>query len=154
MSNRRFYGPKGEYRGHSTSSLNWGPLIALVGGLWGLDWLAKWCRGFLYSAHPQPYQIIADFYRVLAATTGDLASAFLHLDPTPYRNLNGLILLAITISVAVGMIYGLGAVASRIGIRKRRFGGYIAFVIALPAIVGISWWTVIALVRWLFARTA
>jgi hypothetical protein len=153
MSDRYFYGPDGEYRGRSTSGgANWAPLVMLVAGLWGLELLAKWCRGFLYSPHPQPYQIIADIYRVLFEMAGDVGGAFVHLNPTPYHNLNGVILLVLTAVVAIGILYLVGAAAERLRMRKRRLASLVGLVVAFPALVGLSWWTIVALFHWLFAK--
>lgn len=153
MSDRYFYNADDEYTGRSTSGgTNWAPLIMLVAGLWGLDLLAKWCRGFLYSPHPQPYQIIADVYRVLFEMAGGVGGAFVHLNSTPYHNLNGVILLALTIMMAIGILHLLGLAAGRLRMRKRRLASLIGLVFAFPALVGLSWWTIVALFHWLFAK--
>jgi hypothetical protein len=152
MSDRRYYDADGDYRGYSTSGTNYGPLIAIVAGLWGLNLLAKWCDGFLHSPHAQPYQAIASFYGLILALAKRLCAAFLDLNPTPYHNLNGVILLALAVGFAIALLYAVGETARRLGIRTRNLAGLIALSFCAPALVGLSWWSLVAIVHWLLAK--
>ena len=132
----------------------WGLLIggAIVIGVFAA--IVGAIRSFLAMSHDQPYEAVAMFYRAILGAAGGLASWYTHLAPTPYPNLNFVILLTVAIGVAFGCHYGLRVVAERIDTEPKKILKMVSLVFAAPGLFGASWWLVVHLVEWLFAAKA
>lgn len=152
MSDRHFYGPDGEYRGRSTAASGGGALVLLGFGLWAIYAISRWTKDFLYGVHDQPYQFVADFYRILAEVTSSVGGWFIRLTPTPFGNLNGVILIGVAAAIVVGLYYAVREAARRLDVSPSRLLKLVGLALAAPALAGLSWWTLIAVIHWLFTK--
>lgn len=131
-----------------------GPIFGLVFCLSVIITLVKVAAAFITNPHAQPYQFVADFYRVILGAAGQVATWFVHLKPSPYGNLNIVILLGIAVAVGVGIYFALRAASQRWDVKLSRMLSIAAWLFAAPAIFGLSWWAVVSLFHWMFAKAA
>ena len=114
----------------------------------------KWTGNFLYAEHPQPYQFVADFYRLLVEGLNFLFSGLMAFSPTPYGNLNTILRLATFGSLLAGIWYVTRVVTMRFDRTPGWAFTLLLAVFSAPGLVGFGCWLVVGVCHWLFRQTA